>query len=56
MFVVGLAAAWFAQAAVAGTRRKLEAELQSTYERLREAEALAARPAPVVVEAAPAVP
>ena len=30
-----------------GSRRKLEAELQSTYERLREAEALAARPAPV---------
>ena len=55
VFVVGLAAAWFAQAAVAGTRRKLEAELQSTYERLREAEAQAARPAPVVVEAAPAV-
>ena len=55
VFVVGLAAAWFAQAAVAGTRRKLETELQSTYERLREAEARAARPAPVVVEAAPAV-
>jgi uncharacterized integral membrane protein len=55
VFVVGIAAAWFAQAAVAGTRRKLEAELQSTYERLREAEALAARPAPAVVEAAPAV-
>jgi uncharacterized membrane protein YciS (DUF1049 family) len=53
VFVVGLAAAWFAQAAVAGRRRKLEAELQSTYERLREAEALAARPAPVVVETAP---
>ena len=46
VFVVGLAAAWFAQSAVAGLRRKLEAELQSTYERLREAEALAARPAP----------
>lgn len=55
VFVVGLAAAWFAQAAVAGTRRKLEGELQSTYERLREAEALAARPAPAVVEAAAAV-
>jgi hypothetical protein len=53
VFVVGLAAAWFAQAAVAGRRRKLEAELQSTYERLREAEALAARPAPAVVETAP---
>ena len=47
VFVVGLAAAWFAQAAMTGSRRKLEAELQSTYERLREAEALAARPAPV---------
>ncbi len=46
VFVVGLAAAWFAQSAVAGSRRKLEAELQSTFERLREAEALAARPAP----------
>ena len=54
VFVVGLAAAWFAQAAVAGSRRKLEAELQSTYERLREAEALAARPAPVE-DVAPAV-
>ncbi|MGE5229647.1 MAG: hypothetical protein ACM3MJ_08005 [Deltaproteobacteria bacterium] len=46
VFVVGLAAAWFARSAVSGSRRKLEAELQSTYERLREAEALAARPAP----------
>ena len=44
VFVVGLAAAWFAQAAMAGSRRKLEAELQSTYERLREAESLAAQP------------
>ena len=52
VFVVGLAAAWFAQAAMTGSRRKLEAELQSTYERLREAEALAARPAPAA--AAPA--
>jgi cytochrome c len=46
VFVVGLAAAWFAQAAMTGSRRKLEAELQATYERLREAEALAARLAP----------
>lgn len=44
--VAGLAAAWFALSSCAGSRRKLEAELQSTYERLREAEALAARPAP----------
>jgi hypothetical protein len=54
VFVVGLAAAWFAQAAMTGSRRKLEAELQSTYERLREAEALAERRAPVVETAAPA--
>jgi uncharacterized membrane protein YciS (DUF1049 family) len=52
VFVVGLAAAWLAQAAMTGSRRKLEAELQSTYERLREAEALAARPAPVAEPAA----
>jgi uncharacterized membrane protein YciS (DUF1049 family) len=56
VFVVGIAAAWFAQSAVAGTRRKLEAELQSTYERLREAEALAARPAPAVEATAVAEP
>lgn len=52
VFVVGLAAAWFARAATTGSRRKLEAELQATYERLREAEALAARPAPAVATAA----
>lgn len=44
--VAGLAATWFALSGAAGGRRKLEAELQSTYERLREAEALAVRPAP----------
>jgi uncharacterized membrane protein YciS (DUF1049 family) len=53
VFVVGLAAAWFALSSAAGSRRKLEAELQSTFERLREAEALAARRAPVVVETEP---
>ena len=46
VFIVGLVAAWFAKSAMTGSRRKLEAELQATYERLREAEALAARPAP----------
>jgi uncharacterized membrane protein YciS (DUF1049 family) len=56
VLVVGLAAAWFAQSAVAGTRRKLEAELQSTYERLREAEAQAARPAQAAAEAAVVTP
>jgi len=45
VFVAGAAAAWMAQSATTATRRKLEAELQSTYERLREAEALAARSA-----------
>ncbi len=46
VFVVGLIAAYLARTAVFGQRRKLEAELQTTYERLREAESLAARPAP----------
>jgi len=47
VFVVGLIAAYLARTAVFGQRRKLEAELQTTYERLREAESLAARLAPV---------
>jgi hypothetical protein len=56
VFVAGAAAAWLALAATTGTRRKLEAELQSTYERLREAEALAARRArPATEEPRPAV-
>jgi hypothetical protein len=42
VFVAGLAAAWFALSGAAGGRRKLEAELQSTYERLRETEREAA--------------
>lgn len=46
VFVAGLAATWFALAGAAGGRRKLEAELQKTYVRLREAEALAASRAP----------
>ena len=45
-FVVGLIAAYLARTAVFGQRRKLEAELQTTYERLREAESLAVRPTP----------
>jgi hypothetical protein len=52
VFVVGLIAAYLAQMAVFASRRKLEAELQTTYERLREAEALAARPAPAPAAAA----
>ncbi len=46
VFVIGVIAAWLAQRATIGSRRKLEAELQSTYERLREAESLAARVMP----------
>ena len=37
--VAGLAAAWLARVDAARTRRKLETELQATYERLRAAEA-----------------
>lgn len=51
ILVAGVAAAWLTRGASSGTRRKLEAELQSTYERLREAEALAARPPLPAVEA-----
>ncbi|MBE0529080.1 MAG: hypothetical protein IH629_07775 [Thermoleophilia bacterium] len=47
VFVVGLIAAYLARTAVFDQRRKLEAQLQTTYERLREAESLAARLAPV---------
>jgi uncharacterized membrane protein YciS (DUF1049 family) len=39
VLVVGLLAAWLAQTDASRTRRKLEAELQATYERLRAAEA-----------------
>ena len=58
VFVAGSVAAWLAQSATTGTRRKLEAELQTTFERLREAEALAARRAPAAPapESAPVEP
>jgi uncharacterized membrane protein YciS (DUF1049 family) len=39
LLVVGLVAAWFAQSEASRTRRKVEAELQATYVRLRAAEA-----------------
>jgi uncharacterized membrane protein YciS (DUF1049 family) len=39
VLVVGLVAAWLAQREASRTRRRLEAELQATYERLRAAEA-----------------
>lgn len=38
VFVAGLAASWFALSGASGARRKLEGELQATYERLRRAE------------------
>ena len=51
VFIVGLVAAWFAKSAMTGSRRKLEAELQSTYARLREAEALPRAAAPAAAGA-----
>lgn len=50
--VAGLAAAWLAQVDAARTRRKLEAELQATYERLRAAEAGLPQEEPQEVSAA----
>lgn len=50
--VVGLASAAGAAAVAAGDRRKLEAELESTYTRLRAAEAAAALPAAETAAAA----
>jgi hypothetical protein len=53
IFVAGLAASWFALSSAGGARRKLEAELQSTYERLRQTESQAddARAAATAAEA-----
>jgi len=45
LFVFGAVAVYMTQSAAGVTRRKLEKELQATYERLREAEALATRAA-----------
>ncbi len=39
ILVAGLVAAWLAQSSALAGQRKLEAELQTTYERLRAAEA-----------------
>jgi CHASE1-domain containing sensor protein len=44
--VTGLAAAYLARSSAVTTRRKLEKELQGTYERLRDAEAKVPAPAP----------
>ena len=46
VFVTGVVAAFLAQWGAVSTRRKLEKELQATYERLRAAEAKLPRPAP----------
>jgi uncharacterized iron-regulated membrane protein len=46
VFVTGLVAAFLAQSGAVATRRKLEKELQGTYERLRAAEAKLPRLAP----------
>ena len=46
VFVTGVVAAFLAQSGAVATRRKLEKELQGTYERLRAAEGKLPRPAP----------
>lgn len=56
VFVTGVAAAFLAASGAVAARRRLEKELQTTYERLRAAEAKLLRPAPapaVVVDVAP---
>lgn len=54
LLVTGLVAAWLARAGAMGGCRKLEAELESTYRRLRDAEAKAQR-APSGSEISPSV-
>ena len=49
VFVSGVVAAFLAASGAVAARRKLEKELQSTYERLRAAEAKLPRPAPAQV-------
>ena len=53
VLVAGLAAAWLAQVEAARTRRKLEAELQATFERLRAAEAGLPQKEPQAASTAP---
>lgn len=56
VLVTGVVAALLAQSGAVAPRRKLEKELQGTYERLRAAEAKLPRPAPAqaaVVDATP---
>jgi len=52
VLVTGLVAAYLAASGATAARRKLEKELQATYERLRAAEAKLPRPAAAVVAVA----
>ncbi|MCX6363427.1 MAG: hypothetical protein NTW58_04525 [Actinobacteria bacterium] len=54
--VSGVAAALLAQSGAVATRRRLEKELQGTYERLRAAEAKLPRPVPVEAVTADVIP
>jgi outer membrane biosynthesis protein TonB len=57
LLLAGLVAIWFARTSVVAAQRKLEAELQSTYERLRAAEArVPAEPTPPAEPEAPPEP
>ena len=54
--ITGFAAAYFARSSAVATTRKLEKELQGTYERLRDAEAKLPVPAPAQTAVAEATP
>ncbi len=54
--ITGFAAAFFARSSAVATTRKLEKELQGTYERLRDAEAKLPVPAPAQTAVAEATP
>jgi hypothetical protein len=57
LLVAGVVAIWLARTSVVSSQRKLEAELQSTYERLRAAEArVPAEPTPAPEPAPPTEP
>ncbi len=56
VIITGFAAAFFARSSAVATRRKLEKELQGTYERLRDAEAKLPVPAPAQTAVAEATP
>ena len=57
LLVAGVVAIWLARTSVVASQRKLEAELQSTYERLRAAEArVPAEPTPAPEPEAPPEP